>query len=80
MCVNGLKVARVYGWYQYLPRLGEGQHTIVVALQRNDHSPDPGFGFGVPAEVDVHEVDTQVDHKSRARRQIPPGELRPHLG
>lgn len=36
--LNGAKVARVYGTAFHLSDLPEGQHTITVTLNTNDHS------------------------------------------
>ena len=53
--VDGIKVARVYGPYHYLPLLGEGTHEIRVDLSGNDHETVTVNGQPVSATTTVDE-------------------------
>jgi hypothetical protein len=58
--LNGLKVARLYGTAFHLSDLPEGQHTITVTLNTNDHSDLALDGMLIEASVVVDTTEAQV--------------------
>lgn len=51
--VNGEKITRVYGEWYYLAALPEGENTISVDLNANDHSPYVILGHPIADTVTV---------------------------
>ena len=51
--LNGVKVARLYGTAYHLSDLPDGQHTITVTLNTNDHSDLALDGRLIEASVEV---------------------------
>jgi hypothetical protein len=54
--VNDVKISRAYGKYYHIPRLDEGNHTVKVTLNTNDHQV-----YAVDGEVIQDKVDISYD-------------------
>lgn len=61
--LNGIKVARLYGTAYHLSDLPDGQHTITVTLNTNDHSDLVLDGRLIEASVVVDTTETLISDR-----------------
>ena len=61
LSINGEHYNRMYGPWLRVGALGEGQHTLTVALLTNDGHPYHHNGQPVAASIDIHEAAAAED-------------------